>query len=419
MAKRKSDINEYIGQFDDGTYQTGAIRPPKRSSGLVAVLLVLVIFLGGLCSGLGIVNVRLLEKLAQQDGETTPLSMNSQPEDPNFGHYLEGLDAPAPQIPETAALTLKITDSPYLSADAKGEDALSAQQILDSSRDSLVDVQCLNHFGTVQSGVGVVLSADGFLLVNHHVVDAAKRIFVTLPNGDIHRAALVGSDSFSDLAVLYVNVQGLTPAAFSSNKALQVTDPTLAIEQSEQGRVMRHSTVFNVSRIFYTKSCSLNLIQTCAGGEGGPVFDSYGHVIGIQVGHISPYFSETDTKGTGLVIPTVAINQIISNLVQHGSVSGRPCLGIEVETISKVYQQYWQLPMGLLLTEVLENSNAHVCGLEEGDILIALDGMPVKSRSDLYAMLYNHQVGDTVTAVISRDDQQFTVKLTIEENEKE
>lgn len=416
MAKHKPDINEYIGQFDDGTYQTGAIRPPKPSSGLVAFLLVLIIFLGGLCSGLGIVNVRLLEKLSQQDRETTPLSMNSQPEDLNFGNYLEGLDAPAPQIPEAAALELQIIDSPYYSAEAKAEEPLSAQQILDSSRNSLVDVQCLTHFGAVQNGIGLVLSADGFLLTNNHVVDAAKRIFVTLPDGSIHRASLVGSDSFSDLAVLYVDVQGLAPAVFSSNKALQVTDPTLAIEQSEEGRVLRHSTVFNVSRTFCTKSSSLNLIQTCAGGQGGPVFDSFGHVIGLQVGHISPYFSETDTKGTGLVIPTAAVNQIVSSLVQQGSVTGRPCLGIEVETISKVYQQYWQLPTGLLLTGVSDNSNADLCGLEEGDILIALDGVPVTSRSDLYTMLYNHQVGDTVTAVISRDDQKFTVKLTIEDN---
>ncbi len=419
MAKHKPEINEYIGQFDDGTYQTGAIRPPKRSSGLVAVLLVLVIFLGGLCSGLGIVNVRLLEQLSQANRETTPLAMNSQPEDPNFGNYLEGLDAPVPQIPEKNGLELQILDSPYYSAEANGKEILSAQKILDQNQASVVDVQCLTHFGAVHSGVGLVLSADGFLLTNNHVVDAAKRIFVTLPDGSIHRAALVGSDSFSDLAVLYVDVDSLTPVVFSSNKALQVTDPTLAIEQSQAGRVLRHSTVFSVSRTFHTKSISLNLIQTCTGGDSGPVFDSYGNVIGLQVGHISPYFSETDTKGTGLVIPTATIHQIVGNLITQGSIAGRPCLGIEVETISKVYQQYWQLPTGLLLTEVSENSNADICGLEEGDILIALDGIPVKSRSDLYTMLYNHQVGDTVTAVISRDDQKFTVKLTIEENSKE
>lgn len=416
MAKRKSEINEYIGQFDDGTYQTGAIRPPKPSSGLVALLLVLVIFLGGLCSGLGIVNVRLLEELSQENRETTPLSKNSHPDEPDLGNYLEGLDTPAPQVPENAAVALQIVDSPYYSADVKAEDTLSSQQIFENSRAYLVDVQCLTHFGAVQNGVGLVLSADGFLLTNNHVVDAAKRIFVTLPDGSIVRATLVGSDSFSDLAVLYVDAQGLTPAVFSSNKALQVTDPSFAIETDGECRSLNRSTVFSVSRTFAVKSSSLNLIQTCTGGQAGPVFDSFGHVMGFQVGHISQYFIETDTMGTGLVIPTGAISQIVNTLISQGSVAGRPCLGIEVEAISKVYQQYWQLPGGLLLTAVEENSNAAACGLEEGDILIALDGVPVSSRSDLYTMLYNHHVGDTVIAVISRDEQKFTVKLTIEDN---
>lgn len=414
MAKRNPEIKEYMGQFDEVTYQTGAIRPPKPSSGLLAFLLVLVIFLGGLCSGLGIVNVRLLKELSEMNRETTPLSMASQPQlsDPN--HYLEALDAPAPQVPGQATVALQLAASPYYSPEADG--ALSDQQILLGSYACMVDVQCLTHFGDVHSGVGLVLSRDGFLLTNHHVVDAAKRIFVTLPDGTVLRAALVGSDSFSDLAVLYVEAQGLTPAVFSDNKTLQVTDPSYAIESTANGRSVRGSTVFSVLRTFSAKSSSLNLIQTCSGGTAGPVFNSFGHVIGFQAGNISQYFPTADTKGTGLVIPTAAISQIVELLVSRGCVEGRPSLGIEVEAISKVYQQYWQLPVGLLLTGVDEHSNAAACGLEEGDILIALDGVPVSSRSDLYTTLYHHNVGDNVIAVISRDDQQFTVTLTIEDN---
>lgn len=419
MAKRKPDMNEYMGEFDDGTYQTGAIRPPKPSSGLVAFLLVLVIFLGGLCSCLGIVNVRLLRELSQTNRETTPLSKESHPSELDPGSYLEGLEMPAPQVPAQATVALQIADSPYYSAEAKVEGILSAQQIFDRSQASLVDVQCLTHFGALQSGVGVVLSADGFLLTNHHVVDAAKRIFVTLPDGSILRAALVGSDSFSDLAVLYVDAQDLTPAVFGSNKNLQVTDPSFAIMLGSESRILHSSTVFSVTRTFSSKSGSLNLIQTCTGGNAGPVFDSFGHVIGFQVGNISEYFTSADTTGTGLVIPTAFIRQIVQTLIHDGSVAGRPCLGIEVEAISKVYQQYWQLPGGLLLTQVEENSNADACGLQEGDILLALDGVPVSSRSDLYATLYNHNVGDTIIAVISRNDQKFTVTLTIEDNSKQ
>ena len=419
MAKRKPDENEYIGQWDDGTYQTGAIRPPKPSSGLMAFLLVAVIFLGGICSALGILNIRLLQQLAELNRETTPLAMASQPEASSQSSRLEDLDTPEPQLPEDRAVELQIVQSPYYSAEKAADGVLKAEQIYGRSRDSLVQVQCLTHFGATQTGVGLVLSTDGYILVNHHVVDAARRIFVTLSDGSLQRAALVGSDSFSDLAVLYISAEELTPAVFSSNKALQVTDPSFAISAIGEEPDIQESTVFSTSRSFSAKSSALNLIQTCRGGDSGPVFDGFGNVMGFQVGNISKYFSAADTKGTGLVIPTEGIRKIVQDLVRYGYVSGRPCLGIEVEAISKVYQQYWQLPVGLLLTDVAEDSNAADCGLQEGDILLALDGTPVSSRSDLYALLYDHEIGDTVIAVVSRDSQKFTVKLQIEDNSEQ
>lgn len=410
MAKHKPDIKEYMGQVDDSTYQTGAIHPPKRSSGLVAFLLATVIFLGGMCSALGILNIRLLQQLAQTEQDTTPLSMAPIPYASSIDTYLEELEEPEPQVPENSALQLQVVRSPYYSPD---NGVLTGEQIYDRNQDSLVQVQCLTHFGATQTGVGLVISSDGFILVNHHVVDAARRIFVTLSNGNMLRATVVGSDSFSDLAVLYVNAQDLTATVFSTNQTLQVTDPSFAIFDGDH---VVQSSIFSVSRTFVTKSSDLTLIQTCEGSDSGPVFDSFGHVIGFQVGHISQYFASADTKGTGLVVPTDAISRIVADLVRHGHVRGRPCLGIEVEAISKVYQQYWQLPVGLLLTNVEENSNAALCGLQEGDILIALDGKAISNRRDLYAALYNHRIGDAITAVICRDNQKFTVKLTIEDN---
>ena len=138
-------------------------------------------------------------------------------------------------------------------------------------------------------------------------------------------------------------------------------------------------------------------------------------MIGFQVGYIARYFSDASTKGTGLVIPSATISRIVQTLVNDGQISGRPCFGIQVEQISKVYQQYWQLPGGLLVTEVLENSTAATCGLREGDILLALDGQNVSTSQDMYAVLYNRQVGDAVIAVVFRDGQQFTLKLVVED----
>jgi serine protease Do len=416
MANNKPEIKEYMGQFDDGTYRTGTIRPGKSSSAVLAFLLAAVIFLGGFCSALGLINIHLLKQMAQANQQTTPLSKDTQPSSHWNSGQLADPGLPEPQLPETYHVELKLADSPQYSQDHTSLSGMAAQQIYDSNVQSLVQVQSLTHFGAVQEGVGIVLSQDGFLLVNHHVVESARRIYVQLHDGTLARAKLVGSDSFSDLAVLYIQAEGLIPAVFCNNRTLQVTDPSFAVDSLGTTPNILESTVFTASRILTTKRNTLRLIQTCQGSETGPVFNAFGQIMGFQVGHISHYFESADTIGTGLVIPTDTIRTIVRDLLAQGHVHGRPSLGFEVEAISKVYQQYWQLPGGLLLTQVKESSNAALTGLQEGDILLALDGQPIASRTDLYARLYDLQVGDTVTAVICRDDHKFTVKLTIEEH---
>ncbi len=417
MAKNKPETSGALPEWDEGTYQTGAFKEPRGSSGLVAVLLLVVIFLGGLCSVLGIVNIRLLAQITNDSNETVPLDQEIHSTVIGNDSVLDRLDVPLPQVPQKPQVQLQTVSSPSHS-NTNDPDQLTGQAIREKNAQSLVEVQCLTHLNSTESGIGLVLSSDGFILTNSHVVDTAKRIFVTLSDGTMLRAALVGRDNFSDLAVLYVDRQDLVPARFCNNRNLQVGQPTFAFEAGDEPIVIRESSIFSTGRTFTTKSGSIRLVQTCAGGTTGPVFDSFGHVIGFQVGAISDYFTNADIKGMGMVIPTGGIRQILEKLLQEGFVSGQPHLGLEVEAISKLYQQYWQLPGGLLLTGVSGNSDAALQGLQEGDILLALDGKPVQNRSDLYAILYNHRAGDSLIAVISRDGQQFTVTLTIEENTK-
>ena len=417
MAKRKPETSEYLPEWDEGTYQTGKFKEPRGSSTMVVILLLVVIFLGGLCSVMGLLNIRLLARIAQDNSQTVPLAQEIQATVLTQDSVLDRLNAPAPVVPEKIQVSLLMADSPHYQAE-KPAAYLDGQQIREENAPSLVKVQCLTHFNSTESGIGLVISADGFILTNSHVVDASKRIFVTLHDGTMLRAALVGSDNFSDLAVLYVDRNDLTPARFSSNRQLQVGQPTYAFESGDDPINVRESSIFNTGRIFATKAGSIRLVQTCAGGTTGPVFDSFGFVIGFQVGVISDYFVNADIKGIGMIVPTSGIQQILDKLLEEGFVADQPHLGLEVEAISKLYQQYWQLPGGLLLTGVSSNSDAALKGLQEGDILLALDSKPVHNRSDLYAILYNHQPGDAIIAVISRDGKQFTVTLTIENNNK-
>lgn len=417
MAKRKPETSEYLPEWDEGTYQTGKFKEPRGSSGLVVILLLAVIFLGGLCSVMGIANIRLLARIAQNEHQTVPIAQESQATGANNDSVLDQLNLPTPVVPENLRLTLLMADTALSQAETTAS-YRDGEHLQAEHAQSLVQVQCLTHFNSTENGVGLVLSADGLILTNSHVVDAAKRIFVTLHDGTMHRAALVGCDNFSDLAVLYIDRQDLTPARFSSNQNLQVGQPTYAFEASSDPILIRESSVFNIGRTFATSAGAIHLLQTCEGGTTGPVFDSFGHVIGFQVGIISDYFTTDDIKGIGMVVPTGSIRQILDQLMESGFVSGQPHLGLEVEAISKLYQQYWQLPGGLLLTGISSSSDAAAKGLMEGDILLALDGKPVHERSDLYTILYNHKAGDTLIAVIRRDNQQFTVTLTIEDNSK-
>ena len=315
MAKRKPETSEYLPEWDEGTYQTGKFKEPRGSSTMVVILLLVVIFLGGLCSVMGLLNIRLLARIAQDNSQTVPLAQEIQATVLTQDSVLDRLNAPAPVVPEKIQVSLLMADSPHYQAE-KPAAYLDGQQIREENAPSLVKVQCLTHFNSTESGIGLVISADGFILTNSHVVDASKRIFVTLHDGTMLRAALVGYDNFSDLAVLSIDRQDLVPARFSNNQNLQVGQPTYAFEASADPMVIRESTIFNIGRTFTTKAGSIHLLQTCEGGTTGPVFDSFGNVIGFQVGMISDYFTTADIKGIGMVLPTGGIRQILEKLLK-------------------------------------------------------------------------------------------------------
>lgn len=416
MSDHRRNETEHTQPSDTGTYQTGSFKPPKRSSGLVAVLLVAVIFLGGIASAMGFINFRLLNFLTQHPNSTTPLSKESVPGTAASNSPLEQIDTPAPTIPADGHVQLQILDKPLFPTEPKGN--LSAEQIYTGAEASMVEVYCLTHFNSTQSGMGVVLSADGYILTNAHVIESAKRIFVYLPDDTLVRAALVGSDPFTDLAVLYVEAEGLTPATFCTARGLEVEDPTYAVEALESDSApysLRKSTIYSLCRTLSTEHQTLNVMQTYNGGITGPVFDGEGHIIGLQAGKIAQFFDASMTQNLGQVIPTGLIAQIVAELVGDGFVAGRPLLGIEVEAISKLYQHYWELPGGLLLTHIDPDSDAAAQGLQVGDILLALDGQPLSSRQGMYTILFGKSAGSTITAVVFRNGQRHTVNLTVEE----
>jgi serine protease Do len=309
-----------------------------------------------------------------------------------------------------------MVDSPYYANNVDKQALESADAVYMANRQSLVEVYVLTHSHTTQSAVGVVLSEDGYILANAHLVEAAKRIFVYLSDGQLLPAAVVGSDNLTDIAVLYVQAQGLVPAVFGTSRTLQVADPiyTVSLQDDEQIPMLMYAgNMFSASRQFATDHYNLNLLQTCHHSEGGPMFNSFGHVVGLCISHVSQYFKESDNLG--MVLGSNSMQNIIDQLVEKGYVSGRPDLGFDVESVSKLFQHYWNLPGGLLVSGVEADSLPAKQGLRNGDILLTIKGKPLLTRDDLYTVLYSCSIHQEITAVIFRDGIKTTVTLTVSE----
>lgn len=415
--KEFNEIESGQGQ-DKGTYQTGSVKPPAGSSTLVALLLAAIVLLVGLFSAMGMINVHLLRQMLQQPDSTLPMSKDPLPVPTGDPSNLHDNNDPIPSIPSNQSVEMNLEPAPDYSSLPEATRLKTAQQIYEKNAASLVQVHSLTHLSSSQTGVGVVLTQDGYILTNAHIVDSASRVVVQLANGQMVRAALVGSDPFTDMAVLYVNRRDLTPAQFCNSENLQVSEPTFAIEQLGSDSAepnFRVSSIFGMDRLQSNNRDSLPLVQTFHGAEQGPVFNSLGQIIGMQAGRIASYFHPDDVQGLGLVIPSDVIREVVLQLTRQGSIPGRPHLGMEVETISPLYQNYWDLPGGLMLTHIHPGGTAQQQGLRPGDILLALDGRSITDREDLYRLLYSKKLGDEVIAVIYRQNRKFTVTLTIDE----
>ena len=164
----------------------------------------------------------------------------------------------------------------------------------------------------------------------------------------------------------------------------------------------------------------MNLIQTNAalnsGNSGGPLINCYGQVVGINTMKISTFTNRTGVEGLGFAIPSATVQDVVSQLIQQGYVSGRPTLGITGESLSLFYQHYYRLPAGLYITAVEPGSSAYTKGVESGDILISLNGTAISTMDQLNAFIYTCEIGDTLEAVVYRGGQQYRLDLMVTED---
>jgi len=405
--------------WDSDSYGTGSTNPPKNHRSIVAVLLVAVIFLGGVSSLLGIMNIQMFRQLEQKQDSAMSFTGNESPV-PSVSPMVSG---PAVTVPSGEQISVDLRPAPGEVDNLTQEGGYSYQQIYEKAIDSVVSITCTLSSGST-SGTGVVLSEDGYIVTNCHVVEGARSVRVQLTDGQVLDAYSVGQDAISDLAVLYVDAKGLIPAEFGDSSQLRVGDAVAAIGDplgADFRGTMTDGIISAINRDVTVEGRTMTLIQTNAalnsGNSGGPLLNCYGQVIGINTMKISAFVDSAGVEGIGFAIPSATVKTVVEQLMNQGYVSGRPALNIEGSSVSAFDQRFNRLPAGVLVSKVESGSCAQTAGLEVGDIILSMGGVRVESADALSSVLYNYNAGDKVQIQIYRyrTGKQYTLTLTLDE----
>ena len=273
------------------------------------------------------------------------------------------------------------------------------------------------------AGSGVIISSDGYILTCDHVVSGASNITVTIGDKD-YTATVVGEDSTSDIAVIKVDADGLTPAIVGDSDKLAVGDNVLAVGNplGELGGTVTGGMISALNRsvtIQGTNSTNtMSLIQMDAsvspGNSGGGLFNMNGELIGI----VNAKSSGQNAEGLGFAIPVNTAIQVAEELINNGYVTGRPAMGVTVLSINDAQTafQYGVNQAGVYVQSVNEGGAADKAGLQPGDRFVSIDGTAVNSTSDITGIIGEHAVGDTIEVQVVRGTQIVTANVTLEES---
>ena len=317
---------------------------------------------------------------------------------------------------------------------ADGVKEMTLSEIYASYADSCV---CVNVTATVQQGFyqyeaqgagsGFIISEDGYIVTNYHVIDGASSIKVTLFNGETYDATLIGGEEVNDVAVLKVNgVTGLKPVVLGDSDSLIVGEQVSTIGNA-LGAYSFSQTSGTVSATGRSVTMSdgsvINMIQTdCTinnGNSGGPLFDQYGRVVGITSAKLSnngsSSSSEATIEGMGFAIPINDVLSIITDYIQYGYVTGRPYLGVSVGSITEQYMRAFGWPAGVYVNSVESGSCAEKAGIKRGDIITRIGDTDITSASQMVSVKNTYKAGDTAQITVYRSGEYLTLTVTFDE----
>ena len=309
----------------------------------------------------------------------------------------------------------------------KGGSGLTVAEAAAKAAPSTVEIQTeitqqsYGMFGgtytTNAAGSGVIISKDGYIVTNNHVIDGAQKITVKTSDGTEYDAKLIGTDAKSDIAVLKVDANDLTPATLGDSSKISVGDTAIAIGNplGTLGGTVTDGIISATSRELVVNNESMKLIQTNAtinsGNSGGGLFDGNGNLIGIVQSKDSGTSSSGATiEGIGFAIPVNDAMEVAEQLIKNGKVTDRATLGVYLQTLTTQQGNYTP---GVYVTNVIDGSGAQAAGLKAYDKIVGADGKEVSSYPDLSAILKTKKPGDTIDLTIDRDGNQIQVTVTL------
>ena len=339
--------------------------------------------------------------------------------------------APAAQTPVQAQAQaelpqLEISSSPAGVPTSASEDAgaLSLQEIYRRCSGSVVSIISVTQSGKA-SGTGIIMSADGYIITNHHVIENAQAVSVLTNDDKEYTAAIVGSDETSDLAVLKIEASGLQAAEFGDSSVLQVGDSVVAIGNplGELTFSLTSGAVSALNReVTLSSNVTMDLIQTdCAinsGNSGGALFNLYGEVIGITNAKYSSSGSsgEASIDNIGFAIPINSVRSIVESIIKNGYIV-KPYIGVSVEDVSSEMTSYG-LPAGAVVRSVTDGAPAAQAGLQANDIITAVDGAEITGSNDLVQIVTAKKAGDTLKLSVYRQGQTLELTVTVAEQKQ-
>ena len=275
------------------------------------------------------------------------------------------------------------------------------------------------------SGSGFILTADGYILTNYHVIENSNSVKVTMYDGTSYDATIVGYDESNDIAVLKIDATGLTPVVLGDSDDLNVGDSVIAIGNplGELTFSLTSGVVSALNReVTLSSNITMDLIQTdCAinsGNSGGALFNLYGEVIGITNAKYSSSSSSSEASidNIGFAIPINSVRSIVESIIENGYIV-KPYIGVSVGDVSSEMTSYG-LPTGAVVRSVTDGAPAAQAGLQANDIITAVDGTEITGSSDLVQIVTSKKAGDTLKLSVYRQGQTLELTVTVAEQKQ-